>query len=416
MTQCVVCPQNDDALTFVMAGGKGERLFPLTRDRAKAAVHFGGRYRLIDFVLSNLINSGFYKIKVLVQYKSDSLDRHISKVWRLSSVLNHYIDPVPAQMRVGERWFMGTADAVFQNLNLVENEDPRFVCIFGADHIYKMDVSQMLKFHIGAGAELTIAAVPRPAHEARLYGVLDVNAEGRVTEFREKPADVHPESDGQVLASMGNYIFNTDVLKQVLKEDAEAHDSSHDFGRVVIPRMIEQHRVFAYNFHENEVPGVSGKETAYWRDVGTLESYFDANLDLIGVSPHFNLYNEDWPIRCGHFDLPPAKFVFSGGDSNRMGMALDSMVAEGCILAGGEVSRSVLFPEVRVDSFATVQESILMPGVNVGSYVRMKRVIADVGVKIPDNMQIGFNHAEDRKRFFVTESGLTVIPKGTVLS
>lgn len=403
-----------NVLTIILAGGEGKRLHPLTRDRAKPAIPFGGSYRIIDFVLNNFINSGLYRIKVLTQYKSESLNEYLMHSWRLATLLGQYVDPVPPQMRTGAHWFRGTADAVYQNLNLIFNENPDHVCVFGGDHIYRMDVQQMIAYHVDKGAEVTISAVPVPVEEAHRFGILEMDASGRAVGFEEKPK--HPKTmpgdPTRALASMGNYIFTRDVLTRVLEQDA-LRDTSHDFGQTIIPGLLEGGRLYVYNFLENRVPGATEAEHGYWRDVGTLEAYFEANMDLIRVSPVFSLYNESWPIRSRSTHDPPAKFVFANEKERRMGIATDSLVAEGCIISGGRIDRSVLFRKVRVDDYARVDEAILMDGVQVGRHAHVRRVIVDKGVRIPDGIRIGFDPKEDRARgFHVSETGIVVIPKG----
>ncbi|MEI6632854.1 MAG: glucose-1-phosphate adenylyltransferase [Chlamydiota bacterium] len=399
-------------LVMILAGGKGERLYPLTRDRAKPAVPFGGIYRIIDFALSNFINSGFYRIKVLTQFKSDSLNRHLARGFRLSPELGHYIDPVPAQMRTGESWYKGTADAIFQNLNLVLDEDPTYVMIFGADHIYRMDVRQMLQHHRGKESALTIAAIPRPVEEARSFGVLQVNRDSRVLEFEEKvknPKEM-PDRPGWCLCSMGNYIFDRDVLIDILKRDS-GMTTGHDFGKDIIPSMFRTHAVYAYDFSTNRIPGIKEKEMGYWRDVGNIEAYFDANMDLISVSPQLDLYNSDWPLHTCYNQYPPAKFVFANEAEKRVGRATDSLVSEGCIISGGTVSRSILGPGVRINSYSEVSECILMKGVSIGRHAQVRRAIIDSGIEVPTHEKIGFDPEADRKKYFVSPSGIVVIPK-----
>lgn len=399
-------------LVMIMAGGRGERLYPLTRDRAKPAVPFGGIYRIIDFALSNFINSGFYRIKVLTQFKSDSLNRHLARGFSLSPMLGHYIDPVPAQMRTGESWYKGTADAIYQNLNLISDEHPTHVLIFGADHIYRMDVRQMLQYHREKDADLTIAAVPRPVEEARAFGVLQVDRKGRVVDFLEKaqnPKEM-PDRPGWCLVSMGNYIFNADKLIEVLKRDARL-SSGHDFGKDIIPSIFKTHSVFAYDFSTNRIPGMEEKEVGYWRDVGSIEAYYEANMDLISVSPQLNLYNFDWPLHTSCNQYPPAKFVFANEAEKRVGRATDSLVSEGCIISGGRVSRSILGPGVRINSFSDVSDSILMKGVEIGRYAKVKRAIIDSEIVVSSHETIGYNIEEDRKKYYVSPSGIVVIPK-----
>jgi glucose-1-phosphate adenylyltransferase len=401
-------------MAMVLAGGEGSRLDPLTRHRAKPAVPFGGRYRIVDFVLSNLANSGVLKIKVLTQYKSDSLIQHLNRGWRLSGFLGNYVDPVPAQMRTGREWFRGSADAVYQSLNHITDEEPDDVCVFGSDHIYRMDVRQVLKFHRDAEAECTIAAIPVPIAEAAQFGICEVDERGRLVGFEEKPkeAKAMPGDPSRALASMGNYIFTAEALVREVAADAAA-DSAHDFGRSIIPEMFRRAPVYVYDFAQNKVPGQGERERGYWRDVGTIESYYACNMDLISVDPIFSLYNARWPIHTYQPNLPAAKFVFADRESGRVGHATDSLVCEGCILSGGQVDRSILGPGVRINSYAHVEDSLLFEGVNVGRRARIRRAIVDKDVEIPAGMRIGFDPEEDRKRFFVSESGIVVIPKGT---
>jgi glucose-1-phosphate adenylyltransferase len=400
---------------MVLAGGMGERLYPLTRDRAKPAVPFGGRYRIIDFVLNNFVNSGFYKVKVLTQFKSNSLIEHISRTWRLSAEIGQYVDVVPAQMRKGPFWFRGTADAVYQNLELIFDEKPTHVCVFGGDHIYKMDVAQMMDFHLETDADLTIATIPVPLAEANQFGVVEIDDTFRVTGFVEKPkegAKTIPGRPDEVLASMGNYIFKASAIIDVLESNA-LRDSAHDFGKEIIPQMYADTKVMAYDFGTNLVPGEEAEARGYWRDVGTIDSYYTASMDLISISPKFNLYNSQWPLRSAWLNLPPAKFVFD--EPQRIGRATNSLVAEGVIISGGVINRSILSPKVRIHSFSDVEGSILMDGVEIGRHARIRRTIIDKGVKIPPRMTIGYDLEADRQRFTVTESGIVVIPKGTVL-
>lgn len=402
-------------VSFILAGGEGRRLYPLTASRCKPAVPFGGRYRLIDFVLSSFVNSGLFKIKVLTQYKSNSLILHLSQAWQLSSHLGHYIDVVPAQMRRGPEWFRGNADAVFQNFNLLADENPLHVAVFGSDHIYMMDISQMLDYHTQKKADLTVAAIPVPIDEASSFGILEVDADGRMVGFEEKPK--HPKpipgQPDRVLGSMGNYIFETRALIQVLNEDSQ-EEGEHDFGRSIIPKMIAQGRsVYMYNFADNDVPGVVNPDVPYWRDVGTIESYWEASMDLISITPSFNLYNPWWPVRTANPPLPPAKFVFSNKEQNRVGIATNSLVSEGCIVSGGHVESAILAPNVRIHSYSTVIESVLFEGVDVGRYAQIRRAIIDKQVVIDPQVMIGYNPSEDRQKFFVTDGGIVVIPKGT---
>lgn len=408
----------DDALVMILAGGEGKRLYPLTKDRAKPAVPFGGRYRIVDFVLNNFINSGFFKIKVLTQYKSDSLNKHITRGWALSPFLNQFVDLAPAQMRTGLDWYRGTADAIYQNVFHITDENPKYVCIFGGDHIYKMDVSQMLDFHKCNEADLTISAIPIPIEEAHEFGIIEVDDNWRLTNFVEKPKEKPksiPGNPNYCLASMGNYIFDKDVLLDALDNDEKVETSSHDFGKNVIPMLLEDGKsIFVYNFASNAFPGMTDGERGYWRDVGSIDAYWQANMDLLDSAPELNLYSQEWPIRTFNYNYPPAKFIWSEGD--RVGMATNSMVSEGCIVSGGGLSRCVLSPRVRVNSYSQVSESILMENVDIGRYSRIKRAIIDKNVDIPPNTRIGFNREEDEKRgFYVSPGGITVVPKGAIL-
>lgn len=409
---------SQNVLTMILAGGEGSRLYPLTRDRAKPAVPFGGRFRIIDFALNNFVNSGFFKIKVLTQFKSDSLNVHLSKAWRLSPTLDQYIDAVPAQMRRGQHWYRGTADAVYQNLNLIFDEEPDYVCVFGGDHVYKMDVQQMLDWHKEINADVSISAVPVPASESPHFGVIEVDSDWRVIGFEEKPKTGKeiPSKPGYVLASMGNYIFNRKTLINELEEDALLQDSAHDFGKTIFTKIYRDYRVYAYDFARNIIPGAEEKEIGYWRDVGTIDSYFQANMDLITVDPVFNLYNYRWPFRTVHYDYPAAKFVFANFTEKRTGIALDSMVSEGCIISGGVVNRAILSPRVMVHSYSRIDDSILMHGVDVGRYAKIKNAILDKGLKVPRGCEIGYDAQADKQRgFHISEGGVVVVPKGTVL-
>jgi glucose-1-phosphate adenylyltransferase len=406
-----------DTLVMILAGGKGERLYPLTRDRAKPAVPFGGRYRIIDFALSNFINSGFLRIKVLTQYRSNSLLVHLARGFNFGSMGDAYVDAIPAQQGVGDiGWYEGTADAIYQNLGIVRDEDPRDIAIFGGDHIYKMDVRPMLSFHRKRRAACTIAALPFDRHEAAgHFGVIEVDADWRIVGFQEKPQDPRPipGMPNKTLVSMGNYLFSNEALTAALEADHAARDSSHDFGNDVIPRMIGDVPVYAYNFLENEVPGEGERERGYWRDVGTVDAYFDANMDLRSVYPHLNLYNYAWPIRSTLLQYPPVKFVFDG--EGRRGQALDSIVTNGTIISGGTVRNSVIFNNVFVHSFCSIDESILFNGCNVGRGARLRRVICDKYVTIEDGAVIGEDHARDAERFYVSPGGVVVVPKGAIV-
>ena len=399
---------------MILAGGMGERLYPLTRDRAKPAVPFGGRYRIIDFVINNFINSGFFKIKILTQFKSTSLIEHITRTWRLVPEIGQYVDVVPAQMRKGPFWFRGTADAVFQNLELIFDERPDLICVFGGDHIYKMDVNQMLQEHLANEADLTIATIPVPLSEAKHFGIVEIDEDFRVTGFVEKPkegAKTIPGRPDMVLASMGNYIFDARVMIDVLQRNA-LRDSAHDFGKEIIPDMYPRMKVYAYDFAKNFIPGEEEYNRGYWRDVGTVDAYFEASMDLVAVTPLFNMYNPLWPMVSAPMHLPPAKFVFADAQSQRIGIATDSLVSDGAIISGGTINRCVLHPRVRIHSYADVDESILMDGVDVGRHSKIRRTIIDKGVRIPPHTTIGYDLELDRQRFTVTESGIVVVPKG----
>jgi len=402
-------------LAMILAGGEGRRLDPLTRERAKPAVPFGGRYRIVDFVLSNFANSGFLKMKVLVQYKSESLNTHVQRGWRLTALLNQYVEIVPAQMRVGPKWFEGSADAIYQNLNIITDEEPDYTYVFGADHVYRMDVRHMLDFHIDHGADLTVAAIPIPVKDAGEFGIIEVDNTGRMVGFVEKPKSdpkTMPGDPTRCLASMGNYLFTTDVLVQEIVRDAGDPNSAHDFGKSIVAGIYQRKRVCVYDFATNRVPGQSDRERGYWRDVGSLDAYYNANMDLVAVDPIFSLYNESWPIYTVQYNYPPAKFVFANEREGRLGHATDSLVSEGCILSGGRADRSILSPKVRVNSYASVEESILFENVNIGRHCRIRKTIIDKHVDIPPGTSIGYDLEEDRRRFHVTESGIVVIPKG----
>jgi glucose-1-phosphate adenylyltransferase len=402
-------------LAMILAGGEGRRLDPLTRDRAKPAVPFGGRYRIIDFVLSNMANSGILRMKVLVQYKSESLNTHVQRGWRLTSLLNQYVELVPAQMRVGPKWFEGSADAIYQNLNIITDEEPEYTFVFGADHVYRMDVRQMLDFHVEKKAELTVAAIPIPVSEASEFGIIEVDAEGRMVGFTEKPksdAKTIPGDPTRCLASMGNYLFTTDALVQEIVRDAGDPGSAHDFGKSIVASMYQRKRVYVYDFAKNVVPGQTVRERGYWRDVGSIEAYFQANMDLVDVDPIFSLYNDQWPIFTVQYNYPPAKFVFNNEKDHRVGRATDSLVSEGCIISGGQVHHCILSPKVRVNSYAQVEDSILFENVNIGRHCKIRRAIIDKHVEIPPHTTIGYDPEKDRKHFHVTDNGIVIIPKG----
>ncbi len=400
-------------LTFIMAGGKGERLWPLTKDRTKPAVPFGGIYRIIDFTLSNCVNSGLRRIYVLTQYKSASLQRHIRLGWNiLSSELGEYIELLPAQQRVGETWYLGTADAIYQNLYTVEMDKPDEVLILAGDHIYKMNYYTMIDYHRELDADLTVGVVEVEKEKAAYLGVVDVDAKGTVKGFQEKPSKPVsiPDNPNKIYASMGIYVFKHTVLEEELHEDAQKAGSTHDFGKDIIPQMLRKGRkIAAFNFiDENK------KEALYWRDIGTIDAYYDANIDLVQVDPIFNLYDSAWPIRTFQEQFPPLKTVFAGEEiTGRIGLVLDSLVSSGCIVSGGRVQRSILSPNVRINSYSQVSESILMEGVNVGRYAKIKRAIIDKDVNLPQGMVIGYDPQEDKKRFYVSESGIVVVAKGT---
>lgn len=400
---------------MILAGGAGTRLDPLTRERAKPAVPFGGRYRIIDFCISSFVNSHFYKIKVLTQYKSDSLNNHISRTYRLTASIGHYCETVPAQMRTGGDWYKGSADAIYQNLNLITDEAPSTVFVFGADHVYQMDVRQMLDFHLRNKADCTVAVLPVPIEEGHAFGIVDVAPDGEVRGFVEKPKNPPPMPGDptRCLASMGNYIFQTETLVREVTEDAKREGSAHDFGKSILADLNKRARVYAYDFMQNVVPGQGERERGYWRDVGTLDAYFQANMDLVGVEPIFNLYNFQWPTLTFTSSYPPAKFVFADAARGRIGRATDSLVSEGCIISGGAVTRSVLSPRVRVNSWAEVSDSILMENVEIGRHSVVRRAIIDKNVTIPPNSEIGVDREKDLQRFPMTESGIVVIPKGT---
>ena len=398
-------------LAFVLAGGKGTRLSPLTKERAKPAVPFGGRYRIVDFVLSNLINSGLYSIYVLLQFKSQSLLQHLRDGWEVTGLLReHFIIPVPAQMRSPqEDWYRGTADAIYQNINLIEQADPHFVVIFGADHIYRMNIREMLEFHMHKRSQATIAAIPVPQNQAAEFGVIETAPDGSIMGFHEKRSDAPtmPSDPTQVYASMGNYVFSTNLLVRELYADAQNPSSSHDFGRDILPSLVGRAPMFAYDFQTNRIPGDPPMQLPYWRDVGTIDAYYDASMDLRAVTPALNLYNRQWPLRTAGYSDPPAKFIFD--DQGRRGQALDSIVAGGAILSGGMVRGSVLGRHVRVHSGAVVEDSVIFDNCDIGRRARVRRAILDKNVRVPEDAEIGFDLQRDRERYYVTDSGIVVI-------
>lgn len=395
---------------MVLAGGEGKRLMPLTADRAKPAVPFGGSYRLVDFVLSNLINAGLRRVCVLTQYKSHSLDRHITQTWRMPTLLGDYVTPVPAQQRLGPRWYTGSADAIFQSLNLVFDEGPDYVVVFGADHVYRMDPMQMIQAHIDSGAAVTVAGIRMPKAMSNQFGVIQMAPDGqRIANFLEKPSDppTIPGDDSHCYVSMGNYVFSTQALIEVLKEDAADPSSVHDMGGNIIPMLTSRGEAYVYDFAENEVPGATGRDRGYWRDVGTLDSYHDAHMDLVSVHPIFNLYNRRWPILSNLPPLPPAKFV-EGGNAH------ESMVGAGTIISGAHVRTSVLASSVAVDAGAYVEGSVVMPGVRIGRNAVVRRAILDKNVVIPDGAQIGVDLERDRELYTVSDAGVVCLGKGVI--
>src|SRR6202050_4007615 len=397
-----------DTLGILLAGGAGERLYPLTRDRAKPAVTFGGIYRIIDITLSNCVNSGLRRVYIVTQYKALSLNRQIREGWNIfGREIGEFIEILPPMKRVSENWYMGTADAVYQNIYSIGSEQPKDVIILSGDHIYKMNSAPMLKQHQDAGADVTVATLVMDPTECRHFGVVDIDRDNRIIGFLEKPQNTDlrsPYDSTKISASMGIYIFNTDVLIPVLLKDAEDPDSAHDFGKNVLPRMLDEYRVHAFNFVDE-----NRKEALYWRDVGTLEAYYEANMDLVSVSPVFNLYDDQGPIRTHQRQYPPAKFVFA--EPGRMGHAVDSLVSSGCIISGGSVQKSVLSPNVRVNSFSEIESSILFSHVNVGPSCRIRNAIIDRDVHIPEGTTIGYDTEADRERYFVTDSGITVVTR-----
>ncbi|HEV7657558.1 MAG TPA: glucose-1-phosphate adenylyltransferase [Mycobacteriales bacterium] len=398
---------NPRVLGIVLAGGEGKRLWPLTADRAKPAVPFGGSYRLVDFVLSNLVNAGYLRIAVLTQYKSHSLDRHITQTWRMSTILGNYVTPVPAQQRLGPRWFTGSADAIFQSFNLIYDDQPDHIVVFGADHVYRMDPRQMVEQHIESKAAVTVAGIRVPRNEASGFGIIDADENGRIKGFLEKPTDPPglPDSPNESYASMGNYVFTTEALVEALRTDAGDEASIHDMGGSIIPMLTKDGAARVYDFADNDVPGASERDRGYWRDVGTMDSYYDAHMDLVAVHPIFNLYNKEWPIFTNTPQLPPAKFVEGG-------LAQESIVGAGTILAGSTVRHSVIFPGVTVLQGAYVEGSVLMPGTRVEAGAVVRRAILDKNVQVPAGAHIGVDTELDKQRYHVSDAGIVVLGKG----
>ncbi|MBC8549855.1 MAG: glucose-1-phosphate adenylyltransferase [Candidatus Brocadiales bacterium] len=396
--------------TIILAGGQGERLYPLTKDRAKPAVPFGGIYRIIDFTLSNCLNSGLRKIVVLTQYKSFSLDKHLRLGWNIfNNELNEYIEQIPPQQRISDQWYQGTADAVYQNIYTIETEHPEMVLILSGDHIYKMDYSNMILFHKENEADITVACMEVPINEGKRFGVIKTNEENRIVGFREKPSEPIPSPNNPeaALASMGIYLFNTKTLVKAIIDDAK-QDTNHDFGKNIIPDMIHSKRVYAFPFADANNNGLN-----YWRDIGTLDAYWEANMDLVQISPEFNLYDKDWPIRTHKKQYPPAKTIFNKDlPDERTDMILNSIVSGGCIISGAKVEGCVLSPDVRVDSHSEIYDSVIMESVRIGRNVKIRKAIIDKYVNIPDNMNIGYDRKEDSKHFTVTDSGIVVVRKG----
>jgi len=397
---------------MVLAGGEGKRLMPLTMDRAKPAVPFGGTYRLIDFVLSNLANAEMRQIAVLTQYKSHSLDKHISLTWRMSTMLGNYVTPVPAQQRLGPRWYQGSADAIYQSMNLIRDEEPDYVVVFGADNIYRMDVEQMFDSHVDGGRGCTVAGIRVPRSQASAFGVIDAGTDNKIKQFLEKPAEPPglPDDPEASFASMGNYIFTTDALIEALLADAEDDDSRHDMGGDIIPSFVNRGDAQVYDFTVNEVPGSTERDKAYWRDVGTLDAYHEAHMDLVSVDPVFNLYNLDWPIWTYPVQMPGAKFTLDG-------VSRDSIVSPGCVISGGSVETSVLSPNVQVDEGCTVDQSVILSHTSIGRNAVVHRAILDKHVRVDDDAKVGVDpEADEARGFYISEGGITVVPKGVTVA
>jgi glucose-1-phosphate adenylyltransferase len=398
-------------LSMVLAGGEGKRLMPLTMDRAKPAVPFGGTYRLIDFVLSNLANAELRQIAVLTQYKSHSLDKHISLTWRMSTMLGNYVTPVPAQQRLGPRWYQGSADAIYQSMNLIRDEEPDYVVVFGADNIYRMDVHQMFEAHVDGGRDCTVAGIRVPQNQASAFGVIDAGADNKIKAFLEKPAEPPglPDDPDASFASMGNYIFTSDALIEALISDAENEDSRHDMGGDIIPSFVSRGDAQVYDFTANEVPGSTERDKAYWRDVGTLDAYHEAHMDLVSVDPVFNLYNMDWPIWTYPVQMPGAKFTLNGVSRN-------SIVSPGCVVSGGSIETSVLSPNVKVAEGAQVDHSVILSHTSIGQNAVIHRAILDKHVTVDDDAKIGLDpEADEARGFYISEGGITVVPKGSTV-
>ena len=398
-------------LGIVLAGGKGTRLYPLTKERAKPAVPFGGKYRIIDFVLSNFINSGIYSLYVLTQFRSQSLLQHLAEGWQFGSLLkSQFVIPVPAQMRsAGETWYQGTADAIYQNINLVEQSDPHVVAIFGGDHIYRMNIMNMIEYHVQKSAEISVAAIPVDRKHAAEFGVIETAEDGHILAFHEKNPDAPtmPGDNQRVYASMGNYVFSTRTLLRLLHDDAADENSNHDFGRDILPKLAGKSEIYAYDFQTNRIPGEPADGAPYWRDVGTTDAYYEANMDLRAVKPALNLYNREWPLRSASYPDPPAKFTFD--DENRRGQAIDSIVSGGCILSGGMVRNSVLGRGVKVHAGALVDDSVILDNCDIGRRAKLKRVILDKNVRIPEDAVIGYDLERDRLHHHVTDTGIVVV-------
>lgn len=401
-------------LSMILAGGEGTRLSPLTGIRAKPAVPFGGNYRIVDFVLNNFVNSDLLQIFVLTQFKSHSLMKHMSRAWQVSGLTNRFIDPIPAQMQTGGHWYMGTADAIYQNIHLIRGLDPEHVCIFGGDHIYKMDVRQMINYHTQKEALLTVAAIPVPISDADQFGIIEVDEDGKMIGFEEKPKQnpkTIPGRPDMCLASMGNYIFEAKTLVQSLEEDAELEDSKHDFGHDIIPKLYPQGKVYIYDFSTNIIRGEPEHSRGYWRDVGTIDAYFEANMDLIQIQPPINLYNRFWPLRSYHPAVPPAKFVHD--ETNRTGQAISSMVGAGSIISGAIIYNSIIGHNVHIHSHSYVEKCVIMGNNDIGEGCRLRRCIIDKDVDIAPGTVIGEDPESDKKRFHVSPGGIVVIPKGS---